>query len=107
MDERDEVIEHLSRQLSRAEIQPWFEGYTRMLAERPLVLADGTTRRPDRVVWTASGHTDVIDYKFGDERPDEYALQVKEYMNILEDMGAENVRGFIWYVDKGDIVAVG
>ena len=106
MDERDEVIGHLSRQLSRAEIQPWFEGYTRMLAERPLVLADGTTRRPDRVVWTASGHTDVIDYKFGDERPDEYALQVKEYMNILEDMGAENVRGFIWYVDKGDIVAV-
>ena len=105
-EEAAEVEAHLASQLQREEIRPWFEGFDRVLRERPLVLADGSVRRPDRVVWTADGHVDVIDYKFGAERPKLYARQVKQYMDALARIGHTNLRGFIWYVDTGAITRV-
>lgn len=101
-----EVEAHLSRQLLRPDIAQWFEGYSRVLCERPLVLPDGEVRRPDRVVWTADGHIDIIDYKFGEQRPKAYSRQVRAYMDALAAMGYENLRGFIWYVDSGKTVPV-
>lgn len=101
-----DVSRHLGAQFEREEIRPWFSGFRRVACERPLVLADGSVKRPDRVVWTADGHTDVIDYKFGEERPKTYARQVSAYMESLREMGCEGVRGFIWYVDSGKIVTV-
>lgn len=101
-----DVLEHLRGQFMRNEIKPWFTDFRKALLERPLVLNSGEVRRPDRVVWTSSGTVDVIDYKFGEEHPEKYAKQVKKYMRALESMGCENVRGFIWYVDSGNIVPV-
>lgn len=70
------------------------------------MLPDGEVRRPDRVVWTADGHIDIIDYKFGEQRPKAYSRQVRAYMDALAAMGYENLRGFIWYVDSGKTVPV-
>ena len=47
----------------------------------------------------------IIDYKFGKEQPESYKKQVKEYMNILSQMGY-TAQGFIWYVELDDIVTV-
>ena len=105
-DMAQEVLEHLSAQLERAEVKPWFSGFERVLRERPLILESGEVCRPDRVVWTAAGTVDVIDYKFGEERPKLYSDQVKGYMSALEKMGCKQVRGFIWYLDSGNIVPV-
>ncbi len=101
-----EVMEHLSSQLQRPEVESWFAGFKRVLRERSLILKSGEVSRPDRVVWTSSGTVDVIDYKFGKEHPKAYANQVKAYITALENMGCEHVRGFIWYLDSGKIVPV-
>lgn len=106
-DEAEEVAGFLKKELSRDDIGRWFDGFERALRERPLVLRDGSVCRPDRVVWTADGHVDVVDYKFGEERPKKYARQVAGYMDALRRQGFDNLRGFIWYVDSGRIVEVG
>lgn len=107
--ESEAVERYLASQLERDEVRPWFDGYRRVLCERSIYLCDGdegSVCRPDRVVWTAQGTVDVIDYKFGSEHPHRYAAQVRGYMKALAAMGHENVRGFVYYVDSGDIVRV-
>ena len=105
-DRRGSVEQLLRAQLEDERVRSWFDGYRRVLRERSLVNGSCELKRPDRVVWTADGHVDVIDYKFGAER-DQYATQVREYVSSLRAMGYDNVRGFLWYVEKGIIDPVG
>lgn len=61
-------------------------------------------RRPDRVV--TDGHeTIVIDFKFGKPR-NEHKKQVRQYMELLTDMGYKSVKGRIWYVFQNEIVEI-
>ena len=62
------------------------------------------TRRPDRVMMK-DGKVVVVDFKFGKKRTD-YNMQVRDYMNLLSDMGYENIRGYLWYVFDNEFVEV-
>lgn len=104
--ELDEIGKHLRRQLEREEIRLWFEGYRRVLRERTIFCPGHKPIRPDRVVWTSEGTIDVIDYKFGAEKPKEYARQVRSYINAITSMGWGPVRGFVFYVDSGKVTPV-
>lgn len=103
---RAEVEMLLREKMEDVTVRQWFEGYRRLLRERSLVVAGHELRRPDRVVWTADGHIDVVDYKFG-IRCEEHFTQVREYVDCLRSMGYDRVRGFLWYVEKGTVVPVG
>ena len=103
-DQAEEIEAHLRQQLDRPEVAPWFSDYSRLLRERSIILENGDKRRPDRVVWTADGHVDIVDYKFGNENPSAYSRQLRRYARAYRAMGFENVRAFIFYVDSGKIV---
>ena len=60
--------------------------------------------RPDRVM-TDGSDTIVVDYKFGTPK-DSHHEQVRRYMRLLDDMGHQNIMGFLWYVDRNEIVEV-
>lgn len=104
--ETEEITRHLQNATGSEDVLQWFEGYRRIIRERTIALPDGNAYRPDRIVWTADGHVDVIDYKFGEEHPAKYSRQVQNYMKLLNDAGYSHVRGFIWYLDSGKIVPV-
>lgn len=105
--EKEEALEILSKAIADDRVSHWFNNYKKVLLEQSITLknAEGTYR-PDRVVWTSQGTIDVIDYKFGEEHKEQYQKQVKNYMNLLTDMGYQTVRGFLWYVEKGKIVEI-
>ena len=106
-EEKDEAYSYLYNAISNENVSKWFEGFDKVVAERPITLQHKeAVYRPDRVVWTAEGTVDVIDYKFGKEHKSQYEKQVKNYMNLLSEMGNNNVRGFLWYVDENKIVEV-
>lgn len=99
-----ECLETLRRALADPRVKPWMEGYRKVASERTLI--DGKNeRRADRIVWTADGHIDVIDFKTG-AHEQKYARQVRDYVDILRRGGYENVRGFLWYVSDCEIVEV-
>ena len=47
----------------------------------------------------------VVDFKFG-RRNQEYNVQVKQYMDLLCQMGHTNVKGYLWYVYNNQIEEV-
>ncbi len=101
--EIEEVRETARRLLNDDKARRWFDDVERVLIERP-VMVDGEERRPDRVVWTADGNVEIIDYKTGQENPNRYRRQVRRYMERFAEMGYENIRGYLWYLDTGHIV---
>ena len=58
------------------------------------------------MVWTADGYIDIIDFKSGTQKPQRYMKQVREYVGLMRELGHENVRGFLYYLDSGQIVEV-
>ena len=83
----------------------WFSADVEVLNERAVISVYGEEKRPDRVLRYPDGRVTVIDYKFG-EPNSSYMKQVRKYMQIYRDMGAENVEGFIWYVRSEEVVPV-
>lgn len=104
-DERCEVEERLRSAIADVEARGWFEGNVRLINERAVITGDGNYR-PDRVVVLPDGRVDVVDYKFGDKKSTSYKRQVKNYVSLLQQAGYNDVRGFVWYVNTGEIVEV-
>lgn len=105
-EEADEIYRFLNSAISDDRVKRWFCDYYREVKERTIVMPNGDRYRPDRVVWTKDGCVEVVDYKFGEQRPKKYITQVRGYMNMLQEMGHENLKGYIWYLDSGEIVEV-
>lgn len=94
----------ITQRVNDKRVYEWFNGYKRILIERPIAMDKEMTRRPDRVVWTCNGEVNVIDYKTGSQAPEKYKKQVREYVTILSSLGYENVSGYLYYLDSGKIV---
>lgn len=110
-DEAESCEEFLRDALDDERVAPWFNDVVRVLNERPVIVLGkyGSHRyRPDRVVWTAGGTIDVVDFKFGEEEPKKYLTQVKRYMAYLSKaFPGERVRGYLWYPLEKRVVEVG
>lgn len=102
----DEIRSIITQRVNDPRAAQWFDGYKKVMIERPISIGGDDSRRPDRVVWTADGTIDVIDFKSGTQKPQRYLKQVKEYVGLLTDLGYENVRGFLYYLDSGQIVEI-
>lgn len=110
----DELGEEFSALLSEAladeRVAPWYHDFSMLLNERAISIPQGNNPperyRPDRVVRTADGYIDVIDYKFG-EHNDKYISQVRRYVTLLSrQFPADKVRGFLWYPLSATIIPV-
>lgn len=106
-DEETAALETLTAALNDPRAARWFEGYSRVVNERTIMLPDGSHYRPDRVVWTDDGTIEVIDYKFGAEHHEKYLRQVKRYTGFLQEIYPDaNVKGYLWYPDKKIIIDI-
>ena len=86
----------------------WFDPEAqRVLVEQPIYDAERDLNfRPDRIVWCADGHVDVVDYKFTAEEHDEHRAQVTGYMRLLRSMGISALRAYVWYPELRRVVEV-
>lgn len=87
----------MERFLTFAQPYHWFAPHEQVLCERDILLSDGHTLRPDRVMIDGNVAT-IIDYKFGSEHKREYQEQVREYITLYGQMGYQ-VKGYIVYVN--------
>lgn len=91
------------------EVSRWFADDAKVMNECTIVYKDPRTgitseKRPDRVV-EMDGQITVVDFKFGNEKPS-HITQVKRYIELLREMGAQNVKGCLWYVYQNEMVEV-
>ena len=102
-EEAQTALEHLTDAVSKVADRNWFpENPDALYNETSLIDTDGSVYRPDRVL-VICGKVIIIDYKFG-EHHRSYERQVKRYMDMWRRMGYDEVSGFLWYVDSGNVV---
>lgn len=86
------------------QISTWFEPDWEVKNESAILLTNGKLKRPDRVI-VKNNDAIVIDYKTGVYH-DRHISQVREYKNILNDMGYNNVDGYLIYLSKPELITV-
>lgn len=106
---RQRLYDLISRRLSYPRVAEWFDSHWTLFNECTILSVDPTSgqvreRRPDRVM-TDGQRTIVVDFKFG-HPCDEYLYQVREYMQLLADMGHRSIEGYLWYVYSNQIQEV-
>lgn len=100
------AFKYLSAHMKAVEDLHWFDGTYRSLNEASIILPDGTTQRPDRVLVDESGSKAiVIDYKFG-KQLGKYIRQVAQYCALIREMGYTSVSGYLWYVEQDTVTPV-
>ena len=85
-------------------IKDWFEDVDELKNERSILLQNGKSYQPDRVV-VKNNQTIVIDYKTG-EKEEKHKEQIINYRNLLADMGYQNISAQLLYVNDGSLVEV-
>ena len=98
----------LQKRLEDDRVTSWFSERWKLFNECSILRLNEQgmveERRPDRVM-TDGKETHVVDFKFGRPKP-EYQEQVREYMQLLEQMQMPNVHGWLWYVYSNKIEEV-
>ena len=100
---REKLQEHLRRAFENPQVRSWFDSGWEVYNECTILTPEGEYR-PDRVV-TNGEETIVVDFKFGNPHHG-YVEQVKRYMQLLREMGLPGVKGYLWFVIKGEVVKI-
>jgi len=103
-EESKTVEEELLHFWNMPETESWFSLDARVLNETTILIPTGEQYRPDRVVIRGNEAT-IVDYKFGDKESKTYLQQVKQYMNLIAEMGY-STSGFVCYVSLKKVVQV-
>lgn len=101
-DDAARITERISGLIEQPEVAGWFSADNKVMNEAGILLSEGITRRPDRVIFR-DGKTVIVDFKFGSEN-DHYIRQINRYRDLLIQMGYNNITACIWYVDQNKIV---
>ncbi|MCL3782605.1 hypothetical protein EMN47_19645 [Prolixibacteraceae bacterium JC049] len=104
VDEADELQMQLNGALEQELVASWFDGSWEVYNERDILLSNGSSRRPDRIM-VKENQCVVVDFKTGEE-DDKYLKQVAAYMKLLTEIGFTSVEGYIWYIHKNEVVEV-
>jgi len=102
--EKQTYKDKIQSAISESGVEDWFSGRYKNYSESTILIEENgelRQKRPDRVLVSDSS-TIVIDFKFG-EAHNAYKKQVKEYMNLLENMDYPQVEGYLWYVEERKI----
>ena len=117
---RDQVKELLDKNMDNEQVRAWYSGEWTVMSECTILdphPEEGPARaqeddwkavkrpRPDRVM-VRGGEAIVVDFKFGQPRR-AHQEQVRHYAGLLRRMGYQTVHGYLWYVSKGEVQAVG
>jgi superfamily I DNA/RNA helicase len=102
--DRPEIEERTLKVISDPKIKDWFKPGLKVMNEAEILTAEGTAKRPDRVI-ILDDKVIVVDFKFGAEKR-EYINQVNNYRRLLLGMGYPMVEAFLWYVDNNKIINV-
>ena len=105
--EGERLRHEVGKALDNPMIAEWFGSeWNEVRNENDIIVPHGgTTRRPDRVM-IKGRRAVIVDYKFGEEEREKYAVQLRDYMALLSSIGYTSVEGYIWYVRMGRVVRV-
>lgn len=103
--EAEDLKTELQELLNKPEVYEWYNAPTRVLNEVEILFGKGKSRRPDRVM-ISEDKAIIVDYKFGEIEDNDHHTQVRNYLNLIRQMGYVKVNGYLWYVSLNKIEEV-
>jgi ATP-dependent exoDNAse (exonuclease V) beta subunit len=107
-EEKEMLIKYVSEAVELPEVKEWFSPDAKIINESDILFTDESgmvhNKRPDRVIRYKDKWV-VVDLKSGKEYK-EHIYQVREYMELLKNMGYPAVTGYLWYIDQNRISKV-
>ena len=104
---QDRLHKLITDRLNDPRVASWYSDRWTLFNECSILKLNTLTdkveeRRPDRVMFDGNEMI-VVDYKFGVPK-EEHQSQVKEYMNLLSEMGYKNITGYLWYLFSNKMI---
>ncbi len=93
-----EIVDKMSAVLNHPEWSFLFESGEKALTEQEIILPDGSSLRPDRIVKRSNGYL-VVDFKTGAPRK-EHHRQIRSYMNRISEVTNAPCDGYILYTSE-------
>lgn len=107
--QRRQAEKLIVRGLQHPQVKTWFQAGLKLFNECSMIVEENgriQTRRPDRVVMMPDGRIVVVDFKFGNPKPD-HITQVRNYMSFMSQMQPQGrVEGYLWYVYNNHVEEV-
>ncbi len=103
-EEEGAVVRQLTRMVTHPEAKEWFSDDWKVYMETDLLSGD-LTLRPDRMM-IRGDRAVVVDYKTGGTKQESHIRQVRRYARILRESGFREVKGYLWYIGKNELVKV-
>lgn len=106
---REQLTRLIEERLSLPQVAEWFDPKWQVFNECNILHYDeaagrAVTHRPDRVIYDGNRMI-VIDLKTGRQQKEHHG-QVRQYMQLLREMGYPNVSGYLWYIRTNQVVSV-
>lgn len=106
---REELRRMITERMQTPQVTDWFAPTGQVFNECTILSYDShlervRENRPDRVIWNGKEMV-VIDFKTGREHEGHH-VQVRNYMDLLRDMGYASVSGYLWYIRTNRVVSV-
>jgi ATP-dependent helicase/nuclease subunit A len=102
---RADYLQQVSEVLSHPELSKLLDQNADQINEKSIIGIDGKTYRPDKLVLNGK-QVSIIDYKFTAEESQNHIAQIVNYKNLIEAMGYENVKPYLFYASLGKLKAV-
>ena len=99
-----ELSSAVIKMFKNEEVLNWFDKKWQVKTEVPVLPKSGEMYRMDRVM-ISDEKAVVVDYKTGVPREKDKE-QVKRYIRLLTEMGYSQVSGYLFYVEKAEVVSV-
>lgn len=104
-DERAELRALATAVWQHPQLKEWYGGDYQHWNEQSIILPNGRTLRPDKVL-VGKGETIVLDFKFTQKEDDAHRKQVADYQLVLRQLGLDNVKGYVYYGMLNKLVAI-
>lgn len=100
----EETENYFTNLINSVEHLGWFSSESKILNECEILLPSGKVYRPDRVIL---GDTlTVVDFKTGKLKSKGHIRQLMDYISSLKEMGMNNIKGYLWYLDENEVIEV-
>ncbi|TKC02081.1 UvrD-helicase domain-containing protein [Pedobacter cryotolerans] len=104
-DEREDYLQQVADVLSHPELSALLSQNANQINEKSIIGIDGKTYRPDKLVLNGK-QVSIIDYKFTAEESQNHVAQIVNYKNLIEAMGYEDVKPYLFYATLKKLKAV-
>jgi ATP-dependent exoDNAse (exonuclease V) beta subunit len=104
-EEKDDYINQASSVLAHPELSALLSQNANQINEKSIIGIDGKTYRPDKLVLNGE-KVSIIDYKFTAEESQSHIAQITNYKNLIEAMGYQDVKPYLFYATLGKLKAV-